>query len=374
LNSIPLCVPSIGEDEIQSVVEVLRSGWLAHGQKNHEFESMFADYIGSKYAISMNSCTSALHLALAALEITGEVIAPSFTFVATVNAILLAGAIPVLVDIDSDTRNMDPDLIEEAITDRTEAIMVVHYGGLPADMPRILEIAEKHNLRIIEDSAECLGGRFHGQIAGSCDVGCFSFFPTKNITTGEGGMLTTDDGKLASKVRALCGHGIDSTTFSREKESRPWIRIASRAGHNFRMSNILAAVGVEQMKKVSDLNGARQRIAARYVERLGDLDWVRFQVIPDGFTHSWQMFTVLVPRKKRDKLIGHLRRHNIEASVHFDPPIHMQPPYMDLRRGSQMEETELVASSIISLPIFPSMEQEDVDSICCVVRDFIGTD
>ncbi|HCR18614.1 MAG TPA: DegT/DnrJ/EryC1/StrS family aminotransferase, partial [Candidatus Latescibacteria bacterium] len=129
MNSIPLCVPSIGEDEIQSVVEVLRSGWLAHGQKNHEFESMFADYIGSKYAISMNSCTSALHLALAALEITGEVIAPSFTFVATVNAILLAGAIPVLVDIDSDTRNMDPDLIEEAITDRTEAIMVVLYGG-----------------------------------------------------------------------------------------------------------------------------------------------------------------------------------------------------------------------------------------------------
>jgi perosamine synthetase len=369
LNSIPLCVPSIGEDEIQSVVEVLRSGWLAHGQKNHEFESMFADYIGTKYAISMNSCTSALYLALAALEITGEVIAPSFTFVATVNAILLAGAVPVLVDIDPDTRNMDPDRIEEAITDRTEAIMVVHYGGLPANMPRILEIAEKHDLRIIEDSAECLGGSFHGQMAGSCDVGCFSFFPTKNITTGEGGMLTTSDDKLAAKVRAMCAHGIDSTTFAREKKERPWIRIATSVGHNFRMSNILAAIGVEQMRNIDALNHARRTIAQRYIQHLGNLDWIGVQTPPDCFVHSWQMFTILVPQEIRDGLLKNLRANGIEASVHFDPPVHEQSTYNGLQRES-LEATERVAKSILSLPVFPTMCIDDVDRVCDVIRAY----
>ena len=254
MRKIPLCRPSIGEEEIKSVVEVIKSGWMAHGTKNREFEEQFQAYLGVKHAITMNSCTSALHLAVEGLGIKGEVIVPSFTFVASVNAILLAGAKPVLVDIDEDTRNISSEQIERSITEETQAIMVVHYAGLPADMPQIIKIAQKYSLRIIEDSAECLGGSYNGNQAGSYDIGCFSFFPTKNITTGEGGMLTTNDDDLADHIRSLCAHGIDSTTFKREKEARPWIRIASRLGYNFRMNNLLAAIGVEQMKKLENIN------------------------------------------------------------------------------------------------------------------------
>ena len=213
MKNIPLCIPSIGDEEIKSVVEVIKSGWMAHGPKNREFEEQFQTYLGVKHAITMNSCTSALHLALVGLGIEGEVIVPSFTFVASVNAILLAGARPVLVDIEEGSRNISPELIEQAITAETEAIMVVHYAGLPAAMPQIIETAQKHNLRIIEDSAECLGGSYNNKQTGSFDIGCFSFFPTKNITTGEGGMITTNDDDLARNCRALLGHGVDSTTF-----------------------------------------------------------------------------------------------------------------------------------------------------------------
>lgn len=364
MDRIPLCIPAIADEEIAAVTDVLRSGWMAHGPKNHEFEAMFCDYIGVKHAITMNSCTSALHLAVEALNITGEVIAPSFTWVATINAILLAGATPVLVDIDPNTRNILPGAIESAITDKTEAIMVVHYGGLPADMPAIIKIAKKHNLRVIEDSAECLGATYNGIQAGAYDIGCFSFFPTKNITTGEGGMFTTNDDDLAQIVRASIAHGIDSTTFAREKAEKPWLRIASRFGYNFRMSNLLAAIGVEQMKKLDALNTARQQIADHYCRHLSEVSNIQLHHIPDGFTHSWQMFTVLVPSQNRDGLLAHLRSHNIEASVHFDPPVHQQTPYKDIRQATALDNTDLVSASLITLPIFPNMTHAQADRVC----------
>ncbi len=373
MKKIPLCIPATGEEEIRAVSEILASGWLAHGPKNHEFEEIFAKFVGVKHAITMNSCTSALHLAVEGLGITGEVIVPSFTWVASVNSILLAGGTPVMVDIDVDTRNISFAAIEEAITAHTEAIMVVHYGGLPADMPRIIELAKRHKLRIIEDSAECLGGTYAGGTqAGSYDIGCFSFFPTKNITTGEGGMFTTNDDVLAKNIRSLAAHGIDSSTYQRELEKTPWLRRASRAGYNFRMSNLLAAIGVEQMRKLDQFNDARQRIARRYIERLQGSRSVECQRVAAGFVSSWQMFTVLVPPDLRDELIHTLREMGIGASVHFDPPVHVQSPYVGVRRGSSLANTEEVASRLVTLPIFPAMPLEDVDYITQAITGFFA--
>lgn len=371
MRKIPLCLPAIGEEEINAVVKVLRSGWIAHGPKNHEFEDLFKRYVGVKYAITMNSCTSCLHLALEAMGIKGEVITPSFTFVATVNAIVLAGATPVLVDIDKDTRNISPQSIEEAVTNKTEALMVVHYAGLPADMPAIIDIAKKHNLRVIEDSAESLGGSYNGIKVGSYDVGCFSFFPTKNITTGEGGMLTTNNDALASRIRTMCAHGIDSTTFAREKAEKPWLRIASQFGYNFRLSNVLASIGVEQMKKINTLNSIRQQISDRYINNLRSLETVGFQKVPEGYVNSWQMFTILVDPSIRDSLLFYLRDNGIGVSVHFDPPVHLQPLYTKLRKRT-LDVTELVTNSIITLPIYPTMSMEDVDYVCDVIKGFAG--
>jgi perosamine synthetase len=371
MRRIPLCIPAIGDEEIDAVSEVLRSGWMAHGPKNKEFEALFCDYLGVRHAISMNSCASTLLAALLALDVRGEVITPSYTFVATVNSILLANATPVFADID-DTLNMSPEQIEAAITDRTEAIMIVHYAGLPADMPAIIDIAQRHDLRIIEDSAECLGGTYGGTRAGGYDVGCFSFFPTKNITTGEGGMLVTNDDDVAARAKTLGAHGLDSSTYEREKAKQPWLRIASMAGFNFRMSNALAAVGVEQMKKLERLNRARQAIADRYVEALTPVEDVRCPLIPEGFTSSWQMFTIQVEGGRRDELLLHLRERGIEASVHFEPPVHLQPPYQDVRRVGDLAKTESVASSIITLPIFPGMSDEDVDYVCEAIRGFFA--
>lgn len=374
MKKIPLCVPATGEEEIRAVSEILASGWLAHGPKNHEFEEIFAKFIGVKHAITMNSCTSALHLAVEGLGITGEVIVPSFTWVASVNSILLAGATPVMVDIDIDTRNISVAAIEEAITARTEAIMVVHYGGLPADMPPIIELAKRYNLRLIEDSAECLGGTYaDGTQAGSYDIGCFSFFPTKNITTGEGGMFTTNDDALAKNIRSLAAHGIDSSTYQRELAKTPWLRRASRAGYNFRMSNLLAAIGVEQMRKLDRFNDARQRIAGRYIELLQGSQSVELQNVPAGFMNAWQMFTVLVPSDLRDELIHTLRDKGIGASVHFDPPVHVQPPYAKVRRGSSLSNTEEVASRLVTLPIFPEMPLEDVDYVAEAILKFFDS-
>lgn len=372
MRKIPLCKPAINNEEIKSAVEVLKSGWMAHGPKNHEFEDQFRSYLGVKHAITMNSCTSALLLAIETLGIKGEVVAPSFTFVATVNAILLAGAKPVFADIDETTRNISPDRIIEAISDKTEAIMVVHYAGLPADMPKIIEIAEKYHLRIIEDSAECLGGSYNGIKAGNYDIGCFSFFPTKNITTCEGGMLTTNDDQLAAKVRSLCAHGIDSTTYKREKERRPWLRISSQFGYNLRMSNLLAAIGVEQMKKLEKLNDERQKLAERYIKRLSHIPSILPQDVPDGFVNSWQMFTILVPQSFRNELLHYLRSNGVEASVHFDPPVHEQAIYHNIKQGTALEVTQKVARSLITLPIFPDMSPEDIDYICELIDNFKG--
>jgi perosamine synthetase len=368
-RDVPLCRPQLGTAEREAVLEVLDSGWLAHGPKNRELEQQFQELTGAPFAIAMNSCTSALHLAVEARGIRGEVIVPSFTFVASANAVVTAGATPVLVDVDRHTRCVDPEAISAAVGPNSEAVMVVHYGGQMADMEPIAKTCERHGLALIEDSAETIGAHYRGLAQGSFGEGCFSFFPTKNITTGEGGVLTTHDAELHRKARALIGHGIESTTLEREKAERPWLRAATFAGYNFRMSNLLAALGVEQMKRLPELNAGRRRVAARYLEALSDLDEIELPRIADGRTHVWQMFTLLLRSADRTELLRKLRSVGVGASVHFDPPVHLQPRYQQAKRGpGGLAETEYVAEHVVTLPIDPGLTDDDIDHVIAALR------
>jgi len=373
-RDVPLCRPQLGPAETKAVVQVLESGWLAHGPKNHELEKQFVALTGAPYAVAMNSCTSALQLAVEARGITGEVIVPSFTFVASANAVVTAGATPVLVDIDPSTRCADPEAIAAAVGPRTEAVMVVHYGGQMADMEPIAKTCEQHGLALIEDTAETIGASYRGRPQGSYGDGCFSFFPTKNITTGEGGLLTTHDAEVHRKARALIGHGIESTTLEREKAEKPWLRAATLAGYNFRMSHLLATLGVEQMKRLDEFNTGRRRVAARYLEELADLDGLELPVIADGRTHVWQMFTAIVREANRTELLRKLRSVGVGASVHFDPPVHLQPRYRDAKVGpGGLAHTERVAERIVTLPMDPGLSDADVDHVVAALRWALAT-
>ncbi len=371
-NRIPLCVPNVDDNEIRLVTEVLRSGRLTYGPQNEIFEDRFAQYIGVKRAISLNSCTSALYLAILAQGITGEIIVPSFTFVASANAIVNAGATPVFAEVDYDTCNLDPLKIEDKITSRTQAIMPVHYAGQPCQMDKIMAIAKKRRLVIIEDSAETIGGKFAGKRTGSFGVGCFSFFPTKNLTTGEGGMITTNDEKLADRIRAYTAHGISKSTLEQKKES--WrTRAAVLPGHNFRMSNVLAAIGVEQLKKLDEMNESRREHAQYLNQRLSSIDEIDLPVEKENCWHVYQMYTIKLKNFSRTEFIQCLRQRGVTASVHFDPSVHLQPYYQreyGYRKG-ELPITEKVAASIVTLPLYPQLSRDELDIIVSSIKDVL---
>ena len=372
---INLCIPDIKDNEIDAAIDALRSGWLAHGPYNKKFEIEFAKYVGVKYAITCNSCTSALFLSLIALDITGEVIIPSFSFSATANSVVTAGATPRFVDIDYNTCNIDPNKIEEAITAKTQAIIIVHFGGQCCQLDAIEKIATKYGLHVIEDSAETIGGTFNGKQAGSFGIGCFSFFPTKNITTGEGGMITTNDDKLANKLRALIGHGIDSTTFQREKMDMPWYRSASFAGYNFRMSNVLAAVGHEQIKRLDQMNISRKQHSKYLIDGLKSLIGLELPFTEKNCNHVYQMFTIKLDKGiDRNAFVTNLNKAGIGASVHFYPAIHEQDYYKKHPEWivSDLSVTEDVSRRIVTLPMFPSLTTTELDKIILNVSECLN--
>jgi perosamine synthetase len=373
-EDISLCDPPVGDEEVAAVENVIQSGWLAHGPKNEEFEELFADYIGTDYAISMNSCTSALQLAIECHGITGEVLVPSFTWVASANAIVTAGATPVFVDIDPETRNVDPASLERAVSDETEAIMVVHYGGHPCAMDEIVNIAEEHDLLLIEDSAETIGGKYESQLTGTFGIGCFSLYPTKNITTGEGGLLTTDDEEFAKKVRAYVGHGVKSTTLDREGAEKSWYRAATYEGYNFRMTNMQAAIGVEQMRKIKSLNEKRRENATYLTNRLSAVEGIEPPVERENCKHVYQMYTVMTDGSiDRDTFVEELNHRGIGASVHFYPPVHQQPRYENADiRATDLSNTDYVASNIVTLPMFPGLDEPQLDRIAAAVETVVN--
>ena len=367
---IPLAKPTVGDEEIAAVAEVLRSGWLAHGPKVKEFEAAFAAAIGTRYATSTNSCASALQLSILGLGLKGEIIVPSFTFAASANAIVQAGCVPVFADILNDTCTLDPESFRKALTKKTVGVMPVHFAGQSCAMDTLMEIADANNLAVIEDSAEAIGAEYCGKKTGSFGIGCFSFYPTKNITTGEGGMVTTNDEKLALKMAALKAHGMTTTAYERERKEKPWLRAAEYAGFNFRMCDINAAIGLVQLRKLDGMNEKRRSHAAYLTKRLADVAGVVTPTEDPKGKHVYQMYTIRVPAAKRSAFIAFLKERGIAASVHYDPPVHLQPYYHQHVPTRPLPVTEQVAASIVTLPFYPQLTRQELDDITGAVAAF----
>ena len=351
---IPIAKPVIGEEEKQAVLKVLDSGMIAQGKKVKEFEDEFAKYIGVKHAVATSSGTTALHTALLSLGIKkgDEVITTSFTFIATANSILFTGAKPVFVDIEEDTFNIDPSLIQKKITPKTKAILPVHLYGNPCNMNAIMEIADDNNLAVVEDACQAHGASVNNKKTGSFATGCFSFYPTKNITSGEGGMITTNDSKIDETARMIREHG------SKERYYHKII------GYNYRMTDIQAAIGAEQLKKLDMFN--KKRIEnALYLNK--SLKNVKTPVIKEGCKHVFHQYTIRV--KNRDKLIKILKEHGIGTSIYYPLPVHKQEPYRELGYNDKLPVTEKICEEALSLPIHPSVTKEELDKIIKIINE-----
>lgn len=347
---IPIAKPLIGDEEKRAVLEVLSSGMLAQGEKVAAFEKAFADFIGVNHAIATSNGTTALHAALIGLGIGAgdEVITSPFSFIATANAIKMCGATPVFVDIDEMTMNIDPHLIEAKITPRTKAIMPVHLFGLPAEMDIIWRIAERHKLQIVEDACQAHGAEYNGRQAGSFGVGCFSFYGTKNMTTGEGGMITTNDDVLARKLRKIISHGSE----------RKYVH--SSLGYNYRMTDLAAAIGLEQLKKLERFTAVRKANAKMLTTQLSSIKGIVTPSTAAG--HVFHQYTIRVTKHfpcTRDQLIEQLNLRGIGSAVFYPIPIHQQEAYADHNHLS-FPIVERVAGEVLSLPVHPSVTENDI--------------
>ena len=374
---IPYSKVSIDNNEINAVSECLQSGWLTTGNRSFEFERQFAKFVGSSYSLAVSSCTAALHLSLVALGIQkdDEVILSPMTFVSTANVIEYCGAKPVFVDIDSHTFNMTAKAIEKAITTRTKAIIVVHYAGHPCDMDEINRIALMHKIPIVEDAAHAIGSVYKNKIIGnSNNLVCFSFYPTKSMTTGEGGMITTNNEEFIERLKKLRLHGMSKDAWERYGNSRKWGYDIDCIGYKYNMSDIFASIGIEQLKKIENFAMKRQNIADFYDAFFKDLsDCFVVQSISKDVKHSRFMYLVSLKNKeKREDFILYLQEHGIQTSVLFTPIYH----YSYYRNKCNINEDnfpvcEDFAQGLICLPIYPLLEFADLEFICQKIRDFI---
>lgn len=357
---IHIAKPLIGAEEKQAVNEVLDTGIIAQGPRVKAFEEAFAAMCGVKYAAATTSGTTALHVALMAHGIGegDQVITTPFTFIASANSILYTGARPVFVDIDPVTFNMDPILIEAAITERTRAILPVHLFGLCCDMDPILAIAEKYNLAVIEDACQSHGALYKGRRAGSFGTGAFSLYPTKNITSAEGGMITTNDPAIDESCRVIRQHGMRRRYYHDE------------LGFNFRMTDVHAAIGLAQLQKLERFNQAR-RSNAQFLSR--HLQGVIVPCEPEGYEHVYHQYTVRVPGGKRDALRTHLQERGVGSEVYYPVPVHKQSFYMgELGYDVSLPQAEKAALEVLSLPVHPALTQADLETIVAAVNEFFA--
>ena len=368
-RSISVAAPSLVGNEKKYVMDCLNSTWISSAGKYVEsFEQLFAEFCGLKHAISCSNGTVALHLALLALGVGrgDEIIIPTLTFVATANAVTYCGARPVFVDSEPETWNLNPDLLEEKITAQTKGIIVVHLYGHPVNMDQVLNIAQRYGLFVIEDAAEAHGAEYKGRCIGSLgDIATFSFYGNKIITTGEGGMVVTDDDRLAEKIQQLKGQGMDS-------QKRYWFPIV---GYNYRMTNIQAAIGLAQLEKIKWHLERRREIASWYYERLRRISRLTLPVEKEWAKNVYWMFSVVLDESvslNREEVMAALQTQGIETRPFFYP-MHTLPPYQDLTKEPNFPVAERLAARGINLPTWAGLQKEHVDFVCEALRQILAS-
>lgn len=373
---LPFSKPSISQAAIDDVVNCLKSGWIATGPRVVEFTEALAAYFGAPHALPLMSATSGLHLALLAMNLQpgDEVITTPLTFAATLNTIVLAGGTPVLIDIDPNTLNMDLNLLEGAITERTRVIMPVHFAGLPVDLDRLYEIANRYGLRVLEDAAHAMGSSYKGRVIGSFgDTQVFSFHPTKNMTTGEGGCVTTTDKQLAEQIARLRFHGIDRQSFNRYGKGGTQDYEIVLPGFKSNMTDIQAAIGIHQLRELDGFIRRRTELAERYQEALSD--WAQWQLpqTPDfDHLHSWHIYTPCINEEaagmNRDEFMQKMKDKNIGTGLHYRA-VHLYPYYREAFgfKLGDFPQAESVCDRIVSLPLFPTMTDAEHDRVLDVM-------
>lgn len=377
---IPFHVPSIGEEEIQAVAEVLRSGWLTMGPKTRQFEEAFARYIGCKHAVAVSSCTAALHLALDAIRLSPgeEVIVPVNTFTASAAVVAHSRGRVVFADTLAGGFTVDPASVARQISPRCRAIIAVHIAGEPCEMDELRALAERNGLVMIEDAAHALPAHYRGRRIGTISpLTAFSFYATKTMTTGEGGMLVTDDEPMASRARMMRLHGISQDAWKRYTREGSWHYEVLDAGFKYNMTDLQAALGLCQLRRADDFLRLREARVARYVELLADVEEVELPTVSNASGHAWHLFMIrLRPDRlsiNRAEFIEELRRAGIGCSVHFIP-LHLQPYYAQTfgYRPGDFPHAERTYERCLSLPLYPAMKTEDVDRVAATVRDVVA--
>jgi len=371
--------PKIEEPEIEEVVDCLRSGWLGTGPKVQKFESLFKEYKGSKYAMALNSCTAALHLAMLSIGIKSgdEILVPSMTFAATANSVIHAGGVPIFVDCEKETMNIDPNDIEKKITPKTKAIIPVHFAGRACDMDAITDIAESYDLKIVEDCAHAIETEYHGKKAGTFgEIGCFSFYVTKNIVTGEGGMAITNNPDYSEKIKIMALHGMSKDAWKRFSDSGYKHYQVVYDGFKYNMMDIQAAIGIHQISRISKYWERREEIWNRYNEAFADLPVITPYLVEPNTKHAYHLYTLLIDIDKsnipRDRFLEEMTKLNIGVGVHYIA-LNLHPYYQETYgyRPGDFPNSEWISERTVSLPISAKLTDEDVEDVIKATRSIL---
>ena len=377
---LPFALPDIGEAEIAEVVETLRSGWITTGARTRQFEAEFAAYTGAKHTLAVNSCTAALHLALEAVGVKrdDEVLVPTVTFAATAEVVRYLDAKPVLVDCRADDLTLDVDRAAAAVTPRTKAIIPVHYSGTPCDMDAIMALAKRHGLAVVEDAAHALPTEYKGRKVGTIgDITCFSFYATKTVTTGEGGMVTTANDAWADRMRVMCLHGISKDAWKRYTASGSWYYEILAPGYKYNLTDIASAIGIHQLRRCEEMWRRRRELAMYYREAFGQFEELELPAERPGMRHAWHLFPVRLHLEKlainRAAFMDGLREAGIGASVHFIP-LHLHPYYRDTY-GCKPQDCPVAAREyerLVSLPLYSKMTDAEARRVVAAVSGLLA--